>query len=189
MTQAIIIRKNEQNVVVAGGQRVVVVTGSALLTSMTAQAKSAAESAADSAATALAAGNFIPGTLLDAHEATSPGDFFAVEYPAGIISYRRRTASGSAQLGTALTPQSFAAEMAKSRGKTHYTAEQPTSEIPGDAWLSPDGTIYERRSDIRVTAGGIGVVAGGIAPVTRWRVAASQPIAEIRQALVNEGIL
>lgn len=55
MTRAVIVRKNEQNVIVPGGDRVVVLTGSALLSSFVGGAKIAANTAQSSAAAALAA--------------------------------------------------------------------------------------------------------------------------------------
>ena len=55
MTRAIIVRKNAQNVIVPNGDRVVVLTGSALLSSFVGGAKNAATTAQSAAAAALAA--------------------------------------------------------------------------------------------------------------------------------------
>ncbi|KTE50971.1 hypothetical protein ATE69_17335 [Sphingopyxis sp. H071] len=147
------------------------------------------EYAQSGAQAAAATANFYDGGLLAAHAATVAGDYFACEFPAGIISYRRRTANGSAQIGTALTPAALAREMGVARARLLLTSDQPADGVPGDAWLSPTCIFYERRPRAQIMAGGVMVVAGGIAPVSEWARAESQPIATIHEALVNEGIL
>lgn len=111
MTQAIIIRKNEQNVIVAGGQRVVVVAGSGLLTSMTAQAKAAMDAAAASAALAESASGPTYANTTAGLAATTDGEGFAVDNGDGTVTVYLND-SGSAVAQRTLATTAFLASTA-----------------------------------------------------------------------------
>lgn len=61
-------------------------------------AEAAAITAQNAADAALALGNFIPGGLAAGEAATTTGELFVVEYPAGILSVRERTVGGSTEI-------------------------------------------------------------------------------------------
>lgn len=71
----------------------------------------AATQAQNAAASALALGNFIPGGLAAGEAATPVGKTFSVEQPAGVLSFRVRTAGGSTELANTaqdvVTPEMF----------------------------------------------------------------------------------
>lgn len=162
-----------------------------------ARAEQSADEAAEYAAivenvrdSALAGANFKDGGLYAAHDQTVPGEFFSVEYPRGTISFRVRTAGGSARVGTAVTATALARELATSRGRLWTTENPPDASESqvGDTWVSQDGIYYDRRASFGIMVDGKTLVANGIAPLAVWTRASSQPIEQLRNDLRNQGI-
>lgn len=67
----------------------------------------ARDQALSAAQTALASSSFIDGGLAAGEAETEIGDFFAVEEPAGVISYRVRTVGGSTEIANSTSENRF----------------------------------------------------------------------------------
>lgn len=68
--------------------------------------------------------------------------------------------------------------LAQARGKVWTTPTIPSvsDSNPGDTWVAPDGTLYDRVNDGGILLGGFAITLGGYRPQLAWTRSANQPV-------------
>ncbi len=80
--------------------------------------------------------------------------------------------------------------LAAARGKVWTTATIPSSaeSNPGDTWVAPDGTFYDRANNGGILLGGFAVTLNGYHPQLIWIQSANQPVVEAGKTATWTGI-
>lgn len=152
MTLAIIDARPSKYIIIAAGAEV----GGA----SAAQSAASAEIAQLARDAALAASNFIDGGIAAGEAATTTGQFFTVESPAGVLSYRIRTGGGSTEVASTPTQASVAAQFAPFAGRDVNTRYLNSSNADPTG-VADSGAAFASIASA-AGAGGKIVVAPGI---------------------------